>query len=175
MDTTGELEYERSDTSTEEERKKREDYRRTREKISRAMGQYLLKGYKMLSTTCEACGNILLQARDGVNYCVQCSEFCEVRSNGATKVESGVQDASMGQVSIHNDQKPNVSTVSPHTASCVPGTVQESLLQKLQWASSELKVTTSVECSIALCQLIKACSEALQSVQIANVSVNSLS
>ncbi|XP_005102581.1 uncharacterized protein LOC101855352 [Aplysia californica] len=45
------------------------------DKISKLMGDYLLKGYKMLATTCPECGTILLQTRQGQNYCVACSEL----------------------------------------------------------------------------------------------------
>ncbi|XP_023212318.1 protein ZNRD2-like [Centruroides vittatus] len=44
------------------------------DKISSITGEYLLKGYKMLSTLCEICGTILLQNKQGANYCVACSE-----------------------------------------------------------------------------------------------------
>lgn len=65
MDTPNELQYEgeRPDAPTEEQKRKREDYRRKREKLSGVMGQYLLKGYKMLATTCEICGVINIYAR----------------------------------------------------------------------------------------------------------------
>lgn len=42
---------------------------------------------------------------------------------------------------------------------------QEALLRKLTWASAELGPSTSLETSIQLCSLIRACAEALQSLQ----------
>ncbi len=44
------------------------------DKISKIMGDYLLKGYKMLSTSCAECGTILLRDRSGNLYCVACAE-----------------------------------------------------------------------------------------------------
>ncbi|XP_041351972.1 protein ZNRD2-like isoform X2 [Gigantopelta aegis] len=44
------------------------------DKISKLMGDYLLKGYKMLSTVCD-CGTILLQDRNGDDYCIACNEL----------------------------------------------------------------------------------------------------
>lgn len=41
---------------TEEERLAWEDQQQKRDKLSESMGQYLLKGYRMLSTNCEDCG-----------------------------------------------------------------------------------------------------------------------
>lgn len=43
-------------------------------KISKIMGQYLLKGYRMLGSTCNKCQAILVQDRQGVDYCIGCSE-----------------------------------------------------------------------------------------------------
>ena len=43
-------------------------------KISKILGDYLLKGYKMLGTTCNKCGTILLEDRQGEDYCVGCTE-----------------------------------------------------------------------------------------------------
>lgn len=40
---------------------------------------------------------------------------------------------------------------------------QDALLSKLQWATRELASTSSVDQSIQLCQLIKACADALKS------------
>ena len=54
-----ELAYEEGEglgASTEEQKRKWEDQRQKREKISSSMGQYLLKGYRMLATTCDTCG-----------------------------------------------------------------------------------------------------------------------
>lgn len=45
------------------------------DQISKRMGDYLLKGYKMLAICCPVCDTILLQTRDGENYCVACSEL----------------------------------------------------------------------------------------------------
>jgi len=44
------------------------------DKISKLMGDYLLKGYRMLATSCPQCFNIELQDRSGNKYCVACQE-----------------------------------------------------------------------------------------------------
>ncbi|XP_029030248.1 protein ZNRD2 isoform X2 [Betta splendens] len=49
--------------------------RERQDKISKLMGDYLLKGYKMLGECCDLCGNILLQDRQQKNYCVSCQEL----------------------------------------------------------------------------------------------------
>lgn len=78
----------------------------------------------------------------------------------AAKVESGLKDSSWNCDTARSNQQPTACLVT----SKVLGSVQESLVYKLQWASSELQGTTSVEYSTALCQLVKACAEALHSV-----------
>ncbi|XP_038821122.1 protein ZNRD2-like isoform X2 [Salvelinus namaycush] len=49
--------------------------RERQDKISKLMGAYLLKGYKMLGECCEQCGTILLQDKQKKNYCVACQEL----------------------------------------------------------------------------------------------------
>lgn len=49
--------------------------RERQDKISKLMGDYLLKGYKMLGECCECCGTILLQDKQRKNYCVACQEL----------------------------------------------------------------------------------------------------
>ncbi|XP_071797071.1 protein ZNRD2-like [Asterias amurensis] len=45
------------------------------DKISKLMGDYLLKGYRMLGSCCSTCGTILLRDRQQQDYCVACSEL----------------------------------------------------------------------------------------------------
>ncbi|XP_072301826.1 protein ZNRD2 [Eucyclogobius newberryi] len=49
--------------------------RERQDKISKLMGDYLLKGYKMLGECCDTCGTILLQDKQQKNYCVSCQEL----------------------------------------------------------------------------------------------------
>ncbi|XP_066506672.1 protein ZNRD2 isoform X2 [Hoplias malabaricus] len=49
--------------------------RERQDKISKLMGDYLLKGFKMLGECCEICGTILLQDKQKKNYCVACQEL----------------------------------------------------------------------------------------------------
>lgn len=60
-------------------------------------------------------------------------------------------------------QVPPPPAVPPNTD--VLACTQEALLQKLTWASDELGSSTSLETSIQLCSLIRACAEALRSLQ----------
>lgn len=49
--------------------------RERQDKISKLMGGYLLKGYRMLGDCCEICGTILMQDKQQKNYCVSCQEL----------------------------------------------------------------------------------------------------
>ncbi|KAL7846277.1 hypothetical protein SRHO_G00212570, partial [Serrasalmus rhombeus] len=60
---------------TEAEMKVIQARRERQDKISKLMGDYLLKGYKMLGECCELCGTILLQDKQKKNYCVACQEL----------------------------------------------------------------------------------------------------
>uniref|UniRef100_A0A1E1XBD9 Putative zn-ribbon-containing protein implicated in mitosis n=1 Tax=Amblyomma aureolatum TaxID=187763 RepID=A0A1E1XBD9_9ACAR len=59
---------------TEAELKVLEARRERMDKISGIMGDYLLKGYKMLSDVCDVCSTILLEDRQRKTYCIACSE-----------------------------------------------------------------------------------------------------
>lgn len=59
---------------TEAELKVLEARRERMDKISGIMGDYLLKGYKMLSDICDVCSTILLEDRQRNKYCIACSE-----------------------------------------------------------------------------------------------------
>ncbi|CAN7999610.1 unnamed protein product [Ixodes hexagonus] len=59
---------------TEAELKVLEARRERMDKISMIMGDYLLKGYKMLGDICDVCSTILLEDRQNNKYCIACSE-----------------------------------------------------------------------------------------------------
>ncbi|XP_067681329.1 protein ZNRD2-like [Haliotis asinina] len=171
-------------------------------KISQRMGDYLLKGYKMLGTVCF-CGTILLQDKQGSNYCIACSELDSdadkdnpVRNETAALAQVREQQHSservVGEESAEQPAPPSGATLNPHTTgtthppdtvtSTVPSALRltggmqavvspvildsmDSLYRKLTWASEELLKTQSVEYSIQLCQLIKNCADAIQSLK----------
>ncbi|XP_068209775.1 protein ZNRD2-like [Palaemon carinicauda] len=59
---------------SEAELKVIEARRERNNKISSVMGQYLLKGYKMLAITCPICDCILLEDRSKNKFCIGCCE-----------------------------------------------------------------------------------------------------
>jgi len=59
---------------TEQELKVLAARRERSDKISKLMGDYMLKGYRMLATMCPMCDCVELQDKQGVKYCVACQE-----------------------------------------------------------------------------------------------------
>ncbi|XP_057677652.1 protein ZNRD2 [Corythoichthys intestinalis] len=75
MSLNGEEEDFEWEPPTEAEMKVIQARRERQDQISKVMGDYLLKGYKMLGECCDKCGTILLQDRAHKNYCVSCQEL----------------------------------------------------------------------------------------------------
>ncbi|CAG5872310.1 unnamed protein product [Menidia menidia] len=74
MALNGDEDYE-WEPPTEAEMKVIQARRDRQDKISKLMGDYLLKGYKMLGDCCDLCGTILLQDKHQKKYCVACQEL----------------------------------------------------------------------------------------------------
>ena len=45
------------------------------DKISKKMGEYMLKGHTMLASTCSVCATIEMKSREGNVYCIACTEI----------------------------------------------------------------------------------------------------
>uniref|UniRef100_A0A8B9YTB4 Zinc ribbon domain containing 2 n=1 Tax=Bos mutus grunniens TaxID=30521 RepID=A0A8B9YTB4_BOSMU len=166
--------------------------RERQDRISRLMGDYLLRGYRMLGETCADCGTILLQDKQRKIYCVACQELdSDVdKDNPALNAQAALSQAREHQLASASEPLELSACTSapvPRPEHCegaaaglkavratppavlpnadVVACTQEALLQKLTWASAELGSSTSLETSIQLCSLIRACAEALRSLQ----------
>ncbi|XP_057635886.1 protein ZNRD2 [Chionomys nivalis] len=179
---------------TEAETKVLQARRERQDRISRLMGDYLLRGYRMLGDTCADCGTILLQDKQRKIYCVACQELdsdvdkdnpalnaqaalSQVREHqlaSATEPASGSRPTPLPPVprpehcegaaaGLKAAQGPPLSAAPPNAD--VVASTQTALLQKLTWASVELGSSASLETSIQLCGLIRACAEALASLK----------
>ncbi|XP_068116680.1 protein ZNRD2 isoform X3 [Hyperolius riggenbachi] len=155
--------------------------RERQDKISRLMGDYLLKGYRMLGDSCEACGTILLQDRQKKLLCVSCQELDSdtEKDNPALNPQAALtqvrehQQAALASAAAaplprENDQPVPVNHfnhVNSPTVLTVPEPVhsaEEALLEKISWASHQLRETSSVEYSSQLCTLIGSCAQSLR-------------
>ena len=76
--------------------------RERNDKISKLMGQYLLKGNKMLATTCKQCGTIEMEEKSGRVFCVGCQD-----------VDSGGENAKDNPVLRGNRPEQRQEVVEP--------------------------------------------------------------
>ncbi|XP_040906686.1 protein ZNRD2 isoform X2 [Toxotes jaculatrix] len=99
---------------TEAEMKVIQARRERQDKISKLMGDYLLKGYKMLGECCDVCGTILLQDRQQKNYCVSCQELDSDidKDNPALNAQAALSQVRERQLAAHSpapSQAPEVN------------------------------------------------------------------
>uniref|UniRef100_A0A8C5S069 Zinc ribbon domain containing 2 n=1 Tax=Laticauda laticaudata TaxID=8630 RepID=A0A8C5S069_LATLA len=165
--------------------------RERQDKISKLMSEYLLKGYRMLGECCDECGTILLQDKQKKLYCVTCQELnSDVdKDNPALNAQAALSQARERQLAANTDEMASrpehcegaalglrsnapdpalpTSTAAPNAplAHNILATAEETILQKIGWASHHLQETTSVERSIQLCSLIHSCTEALKGIR----------
>ncbi|BHF74521.1 Protein ZNRD2 [Sparganum proliferum] len=71
-------------------------HRERSDKISSIMGEYLLKGWRMLGETCGTCDTILLMDREGRLYCVGCSDVDGKQTSDTPEVHA-VPDTNGGR------------------------------------------------------------------------------
>ncbi|XP_077312999.1 protein ZNRD2 isoform X1 [Lithobates pipiens] len=148
------------------------------DKVSRLMGDYLLKGYRMLGESCDICGTILLQDRQKKLLCISCQELDSdtEKDNPALNPQAALSQVREHQLSLQDDPAPDVpacvltrSNLEPvHAKPTVPDAIfsaEAALLEKIGWASHQLKETSSVEYSSQLCALIGSCAQSLRFLQ----------
>ncbi|XP_058482609.1 protein ZNRD2 [Solea solea] len=99
--------------------------RERQDKISKLMGNYLLKGYKMLGDCCDACGTILLQDKQQKNYCVSCQELDSDidKDNPALNAQAALSQVREGQLAAQSPAPSQVPEVNGG-----PGSSQASAL-----------------------------------------------
>ncbi|XP_028396271.1 Sjoegren syndrome/scleroderma autoantigen 1 homolog [Dendronephthya gigantea] len=167
------------------------DKKRARDdKIGKLMGEYLLKGYKMLGSTCNVCGTILLKDRQQQDYCIGCSELDNHLPVTHTHFTSQVQpmpsymaqqigtqhESQNDENPEHNDNHPgsggSTSLNEDRTTHLISQTnlktVDEAMLKlerRLLWAANQLGMASSVEMDIKLCELICHCGNALKTLK----------
>jgi len=79
------------------------------DKISKLMGDYLLKGYRMLATCCPQCSNIELQDRSGNKYCVACQEVdCHETSKDNPAISQRAADRGIAEEAFAKQRSPSI-------------------------------------------------------------------
>ncbi|KAK3879976.1 hypothetical protein Pcinc_015503 [Petrolisthes cinctipes] len=100
---------------TESEQKVIEARRERNNKISSLMGQYLLKGYKMLAAVCPTCDCVLLEDRRKVRYCIGCSEVDADTKKDNPAVSEEAARKTVEEIQ-HRQSAGETSTTTLHTA-----------------------------------------------------------
>ena len=141
---------------TEEEQKLLQLKRERSDKISKLMSQYLLKGHKMLATTCDICTTIELEDKSGRKHCIGCEEIDGRPLPGKNDHPSGA--AGQSKQSEPVDGGPESPII---IAGVAVSDSMEVVVQKLRKATQALAVTESVELSRDYVALIKDCADAI--------------
>lgn len=107
---------------TEAEMKVIQARRERQDKISKLMGDYLLKGYKMLGDCCEVCGTILLQDRQQKIFCVSCQELdSDVdKDNPALNAQAALSQVRERQLAAQSLSSPQTPVVNGGVSSSQP-------------------------------------------------------
>ncbi|XP_075181402.1 protein ZNRD2 isoform X2 [Anomaloglossus baeobatrachus] len=152
------------------------------DKISKMMGDYLLKGYRMLGESCETCGTILLQDRQKKLLCISCQELdsdtekdnpvlnakaalSQVREHQLCQQDSPVLDAPAAAPPVTILDSTPIDVVVASNVRDPVASAEVALLEKMNWATHQLKETSSVEHSSQLCALIGTCAQSLKSLR----------
>ncbi|XP_069824307.1 protein ZNRD2 isoform X2 [Dendropsophus ebraccatus] len=156
--------------------------RERQDKISRMMGDYLLKGYRMLGDSCETCGTILLQDRHKKLLCISCQELDSdtEKDNPVLNPQAALSQVREHQLSLHDHPVHDVPAAPAPVTNLDSGPVravvvsdvpvpvvsaESAVLEKMSWATHQLKETSSVEYSAQLCALIGTCAQSLKSLR----------
>jgi len=94
------------------------------DKISKLMGDYMLKGYRMLATLCPICECVELQDRQGAKYCVACQEVdCHETSKDNPALSQQAASGVRAEGALNISQPPPSSPAaiaSPPAAAAAP-------------------------------------------------------
>lgn len=114
-------------------------------KISSIMGQYLLKGYKMLAITCPLCECILLEDRMKNKYCVGCLEVdADTRKDNPAVSEEAARRAVEEIQHRQNPDKESSPLPAKGAPSCEPSLaaipqIESSKCQSLATSATDTK------------------------------------
>ncbi|CAH8624444.1 unnamed protein product [Schistosoma guineensis] len=137
--------------------------RQRSDKISNLMGQYLLKGWRMLNESCPKCETILFQQPNGQYYCVACLEVDQEKSSSikeplldsqhllnkpqnfstaSSPFRSDV-DTGLPKKSTNAQMKPLSDNKKTSTNACSEISILTELREKIHWSMSQLVETTT--------------------------------
>jgi len=163
-------------------------------KISKKMGEYLLKGHKMLASCCSVCSTIEMEDKQGVVYCIACNEIdndenakdnpalsrtaaSKTLAESAFKATAATASSSISLTEAESEGAAAImARLPPAAARAGSGSgstasladVSDSLevvIQKLRRVTQALAVSDNVEQSRNYVALIKECADAIISLR----------
>lgn len=130
------------------------------DRISKIMGSYLLKGYKMLASECPTCGTIELQDKKSKIYCVACEEIdTEIQKDNPALSEKAAS-SQRAEYQFMSERSQTERRVDPSVGTLqtpVSTNLQQSILMndvptKSQYKATGLTSTVNVEEESLRCQ-----------------------
>jgi len=111
------------------------------DKISKRIGDYLLKGYKMLATTCPVCQTIELEDKQGQKYCVACQEIdCHETSKDDPVLNPEAAEKVIAESAFSSTQNRLLESCNPDVVPPAPSDRQPA--QPSPYATTELVAST---------------------------------
>ncbi|XP_065718264.2 protein ZNRD2 isoform X2 [Patagioenas fasciata] len=135
--------------------------RERQERVSRALGELLLRGYRMLGRCCPRCGTILVQDKQQQLHCVTCQdpEGGDGPAPPADPPAPRPEHCEGAAAALRG--APPCPAPSPEEEAAALGAARGAVLAKLGWAARELGRSGSADGGARLCALIRACADAL--------------
>ena len=112
--------------------------------ISRLMGDYMLKGYRMLDKLCEECGTILLLNRSDEFHCVACTELSSETSKDDPALST---TAALASVLEHQQKTNNFDAMSSCNSNGINAEPSAPATTKIQVSKSKVKGMNTDEVS----------------------------
>ncbi|XP_066931073.1 protein ZNRD2-like [Clytia hemisphaerica] len=161
---------------SEEDQLRLKKQRERNNKISKLMGDYLLKGYKMLGSTCNKCQAILLRDRQGEDYCVGCVEVdappqyqpnsssSQSRPNTTSQITGGRMELDSRSTPTSRNEPTNSTTFSSSESD--KQTVERSIeciYAQIAWANHNLSIQeANLEQRNQLISFLRNCFETIE-------------
>ncbi|XP_074389835.1 protein ZNRD2 isoform X1 [Zonotrichia albicollis] len=142
------------------------------DRASRAMGALLLRGYRMLGSSCPECGTILLQDKEQRLLCVSCQDPEQGHASAPPSAPPRPERCEGAAAAFRGSPRPapeppgvggtDAGADGDGGTGAAVAAARAALLQKLLWAARELPRSGSVEGSARLCRLVRDCALALR-------------
>ncbi|CAH8433550.1 unnamed protein product [Dicrocoelium dendriticum] len=149
-----------------DEKERLAQQRERSDKISQLMGNYLLKGWRMLDETCHICGTVTFEPPSGGRYCIACSEVdvtpTSISDQLTTPAVTGPDTFGTAHLAVQAgsvDCKPSVRCYSPSAKMLL-----DDMQRKLFWCVTQMTDTDSQNAVVQWTHTIKCVVEAMNAI-----------